>query len=224
MVKAEQVVFLGASALTVAAGLTGRHTLMKVAKPVMVPALAARVWRRRHEVEPVDTALLATAAAAATAGDVILIDPDSEGNLLRGAAAFAVMQSAYIAELALSGARPTKAAALPRIPLLAAAGALLTAKEGRQALPLGAYGLLLSTAGTLAADPALRPGTTSWLLWGGTLFTLSDSLILARRRLVTSPRGKAVTEGLVLATYAAAQFLLVEGMLDLAAKRKANAA
>lgn len=211
MSEPEQLVFLGAAALTAYAGLTERHGLMRLAKPLLMPALATQVARKRKALAPRHTALLAAACGAALAGDVILVDPDAGGNLLKGAGAFAVMQTCYITVLRDLGAAPTTSTVLPRLPLLAGAGLLLHAKEGRQALPLGGYGLLLSTTGALAGDPGL--GRPRDLFWGGTLFTVSDSLILARRRLATTARTKALLEGLVLATYAAAQHLLVGGML-----------
>jgi hypothetical protein len=51
------------------------------------------------------------------------------------------------------------------------------------------------------------------------LFTASDGLIVVRRLFIRGERGRAVAEGVILASYAAAQLLLVEGMLTLGRRR-----
>ncbi|WP_238072070.1 lysoplasmalogenase family protein, partial [Rhodococcus zopfii] len=88
------------------------------------------------------------------------------------------------------------------------------------------YGALLATTATLAADPVLAPGSAqlagmprpsadrrSWLGLGGFVFTVSDGTIVVRRVLLKGKKTRAVAEGPILATYAAAQLLLVEGMV-----------
>ncbi len=67
---------------------------------------------------------------------------------------------------------------------------------------------------TLAADPALSAdgSTRRMLAVGGTLFTVSDGLIVWRRLFLNTQRPRRRAEGAVLATYAIAQLLLVEGL------------
>ncbi|MBM4708747.1 lysoplasmalogenase, partial [Rhodococcus hoagii] len=91
------------------------------------------------------------------------------------------------------------------------------------------YGALLGTTATLAADPALAPGASdvaglpmpnrgdrrSWLGLGGLLFTGSDGTIVVRKLFLRGEKTRAVAEGAILASYAAAQLLLVEGMIEL---------
>ena len=50
------------------------------------------------------------------------------------------------------------------------------------------------------------------------MFTISDGTIVVRRVLLKNRKARAAAEGFILATYAAAQLLLVEGML--AGRRK----
>ncbi|NLU83229.1 lysoplasmalogenase [Rhodococcus sp. HNM0569] len=228
----ERAVFAAAAATTVVGGVTGRETLQRVAKPLIAPSLGVMVWRRRRGTEPVDTALLATGLAAATVGDVFMIDPDDDARIVRGAAAFAVMQACYSALLVRHGAKPTTAAVVPRAAGWAVAATGLWARSRPVAAPLSAYGLTLGTTGALSGDPALTPGTNvvagvpvpgddprSRLGAGGLLFTLSDGLIVVRRLVLNGRRRRAVAEGAVLATYSAAQLLLVEGMLALGRSR-----
>ena len=228
---AEHAVFAAATAATVLGGVLGNEKLQQVAKPLIAPALAVRVLRRSRDTDRVDTALLLTGLAAATVGDVFMIDPDDDRRLLRGAASFAVMQTSYSTLLARRGARPHAIAAVPRAAAALGAGSLLAAKSRNVAAPLTGYGALLATTATLAADPVLAPGSAqvagmprpsadrrSWLGLGGLVFTISDGTIVVRRVLLKNRKARAAAEGFILATYAAAQLLLVEGML--AGRRK----
>ena len=116
-------------------------------------------------------------------------------------------------------------AAMPRVAGWLAAVALLRTRQPAVAAPLAAYGLALGAATTLASDPALAPESRavggfvvpardprSRLALGALLFTVSDALIVLRRALLKGERARRATEGVVLATYAGAQLLLVEGM------------
>jgi uncharacterized membrane protein YhhN len=224
----EHAVFAIASAATVVGGVLGNESVQKVAKPLIAPSLAVRVLRRSRDLDRRDTALLLAGLTAATVGDVFMIDPDDDSRILRGAGSFAVMQTAYSTLLARHGARPTRAAVLQRVPAVMGAAALLRWRSRSVAAPLTAYGTVLATTATLAADPSLAPGAKtsgglvfpnadrrSWLGLGGLVFTLSDGTIVERRTLLKSEPARAAAEGFVLATYAAAQLLLVEGMLAL---------
>ncbi|WP_137723990.1 lysoplasmalogenase family protein [Prescottella subtropica] len=233
---AEHFVFAGAAAATVYGGVAGSERVQQVAKPLIAPALAARVLRRRADLGTSDTVLLVTGLAAATVGDVFMIDPDDDTRLRRGATSFAVMQSAYSALLATHGARPRRGTAAPRLAAWATASGLLAAKAPAVAPTLTGYGALLGTTATLAADPALAPDAAavvglpvpnrrdrrSWLGLGGLLFTGSDGLIVVRKLFLRQEKSRVVAEGAVLASYAAAQVLLVEGMIALGIVRTRN--
>lgn len=226
--NAEHAVFAAAATATVVGGVLGNERLQRVAKPLIGPSLAVRVLRHAPHTDRLDTALLLLGLTGATVGDVFMIDPDDDARLLRGASSFAVMQVCYSALLARRGARPTRSAAVPRAVAALGAAGLLGVKAPRVAAPLTGYGALLGTTATLAADPSLAPGARrladlpipgrdrrSWLGLGGLVFTLSDGTIVARRVLLRSERARAAAEGFVLATYALAQLLLVEGKLAL---------
>lgn len=226
---AEHVVLAAATAATVAGAVCDRESWQRVAKPLIGPALAVRVLRSSRETTPVDTALLLTGLAAATAGDVFMIRSDEDPRILRGAGSFAVMQAAYSTVLVRHGARVSRSAAIQRAGAVLGAAGLLGARSRPVAVPLTAYGAVLGTTATLAGDPSLAPGAPqfagiavpgtdrrSWLGLGGLVFTASDGSIVLRRTLLKNERARAAAEGFVLVTYVAAQALLVEGMLALA--------
>ncbi|WP_072804026.1 lysoplasmalogenase [Rhodococcoides yunnanense] len=213
-----RAVFASATVATVVGAVTGNPRLHAVAKPAMMPALAASVRR--------PSPLMGVALAAATVGDVLLIDPDDDSRILRGAGAFAVMQACYTAMLTSRGARITAAAAVPRFAGWSIAAASLATRSPGVAPGLAAYGLSLATMSTLAADPALAPGASvraslvlptvddrrTWLAAGGILFTVSDAVIVFRRLALDGEKARRISEGVILATYALAQLLLVEGL------------
>ncbi|PPJ32646.1 hypothetical protein C5E45_21490 [Nocardia nova] len=168
-----------------------------------------------------DRALLIGSLAAATVGDLLLIDPDDDRRLVAGASAFAVMQCGYSALWWRRGARPQPMVAAPRVFAWLGAAMLLRARAPRIAAPLTAYGATLGTAATLASDSALAPGAKvvagtvvpgsdprSRLALGALLFTLSDGLIVLRRLFARTTRSRRAGEAVILATYAGAQYLL----------------
>jgi uncharacterized membrane protein YhhN len=218
-----RIAYLAASALTVAGALTGRDRLQWAGKPAMMPLLAADVLRSGDALASADRRLLLGSLTAATVGDVLLIDPDDDRRLVAGASAFAVMQTGYSALWWRRGARPRVAVALPRIAAWLGAGALLRIRAPRIAIPLSAYGATLGTAAVLASDPDLAPGSEtvagmalpsadprSRLGLGALLFTVSDGLIVVRRLFAKTSRSRRIGEGVILGTYAAAQYLLTD--------------
>lgn len=215
--------YLAAAALTVAGAVTGRERWQWLGKPLMMPLLAADVATAGTDIDPGERTVLLAALGSATVGDVLLIDPDDDSRLVAGASAFGVMQSCYAALWWRRGARPTAAVAVPRLLAWAGAAGLLRAEAPAVAAPLTGYGLALGAAGVLASDPDLAPHSPtvaglalpdqdprSRLGVGALLFTISDGLIVLRRLFVRGERGRRVTEGVILATYAAAQYLLAD--------------
>ncbi|MFE7796864.1 lysoplasmalogenase [Nocardia sp. NPDC057440] len=203
--------------------VTGREKLQWLAKPLLMPLLAADVALDGAELDPTDRALLLGSLGAATVGDVLLIDPDNDRRLIAGASSFAVMQTGYSALWWRRGGRPHAAVAVPRLIAWLGAGALLRAKAPGVAAPLTAYGATLGTAAVLASDPDVAPYTKtvagvnvpgadprSRLGVGALLFTVSDGLIVLRRLFARGERSRRVTEGVILSTYAAAQYLLAD--------------
>ena len=195
---------LVAGAVTVVGARTGSMPLQRIAKPLIVPALASGL-------DPTRDRVLLTGLAAATVGDVLLIDPDDDSALEWGARAFAVMQGSYTYLLFRRGARPALIDAVPRYAGWAAAATQLARRQPAVASTLIAYGAVLATTSTLSARSVSRGGDRR-LIIGGILFTVSDALIVFRRLLLTDDRQRRTAEAIILSTYVAAQVLLVEAL------------
>ncbi|MEO9221771.1 MAG: lysoplasmalogenase family protein [Mycobacteriaceae bacterium] len=191
--------------------MTGCHRVHTMAKPLIAPALAVRVLREVQSggITGVAGAHLTVGLAAATVGDIYLLLPDDDARMVRGAASFAVMQTAYARLLYRYGARPTLSAVGPRLGAGVAAAALLAARARPIAPVLSAYGLTLGTMSTLAAAPLM----SRHLAVGRVAFLASDGLVTLRRCILRGARTRALSEGAILTTYALAQVLLVEGMI-----------
>lgn len=215
--------YLAAAAATVYGAATGRDKVQWVAKPLLMPLLAADVLTGGVDIEPTERTVLLASLGAATVGDILLIDPDDDGRLIAGASAFAIMQTGYAGLWWRRGARPSKAIAAQRVAAWLGAGVLMRLRAPAVAIPLTAYGATLATAGVLVSDPELAPEAAnigglnvpdgdprSRLALGSLLFILSDGLIVLRRVFARSIRARRGTEAVILGTYAAAQFLLAD--------------
>ncbi len=223
MARPFRAAYVGAALVTVYGAVSGRERLQWFSKPLLMPLLAADALHGGRALAAVDRTLLLGSLAAATVGDVLLIDPDDDRRLIAGASSFAVMQAGYSALWVRRGARPRVPVAVPRLAAWFGAAGLLRSKAPNLAVPLSSYGVTLGTAAVLASDPRLASGAEniaginipsrdprSRLGVGALLFTVSDGLIVLRRLFARGERSRRVTEGVILSTYAAAQYLLTD--------------
>lgn len=205
---------------TVLAGMADHERAHQVAEVSLIAALLAEVLNQRDTLDPADlTLLLASLSAAGTGGWFIATSthqPDPHGmnaGFLRGVAGFSVSQAATLALLVRRGAGP-HAGEWPLRGALAVAGLTLVGlRDRRNLLPLAGYGSLLSAAALLSAHPDVNRRSQA-LRRGGWCFLTSDLLILLRRYLLRGRTQRALTEGAMLALYAAAQHQLVTGLLE----------
>ncbi|MEU1209030.1 lysoplasmalogenase [Nocardia sp. NPDC005825] len=223
MARPFRAAFVGAAAVTVYGAVTGRERLQWAAKPLLMPLLAADVVANGTRMDPADRTVLLGSLAAATVGDVLLIEPDDDRRLIAGASSFAVMQTGYSWLWWRRGARPRLAIAGQRLGAWLGAATLMRLEAPTVALPLTVYGATLGTAATLASDPELardakniagvnvpNADPRSRLGLGALLFTVSDGLIVLRRIFARGEKSRRITEGVILGTYAAAQYLLAD--------------
>ncbi|MGW4530656.1 lysoplasmalogenase [Nocardia sp. NPDC004340] len=223
MARPFRAAFVGAAAVTVYGAVTGREKLQWFAKPLLMPLLAADVAVNGKRLDPADRTVLLGSLAAATVGDVLLIEPDDDRRLIAGASSFAVMQTGYSWLWWRRGARPRPAIAGQRLAAWLGAATLMRFKAPTVAVPLTVYGATLGTAATLASDPELardakniagvnvpNADPRSRLGLGALLFTVSDGLIVLRRIFARGDKSRRITEGVILGTYAAAQYLLAD--------------
>ncbi|MGP9724344.1 lysoplasmalogenase family protein [Corynebacterium sp. AOP40-9SA-29] len=228
--------YLAAGAASVVAAAAGRSgdRATRLVKPALMPLLAAHACTRAGRAGRSGGAgragrlpVVLAGLAGGLLGDVVLMGEAGRSedaatrarNLNLGSAAFSVNQVAYIAELWRSGHRPRRSTVALRLPVLAS-GIVTAASGAPAALPAAAgYGSALAATSVLASDPqagdADGRADLSGVGLGGNLFVLSDGLILARLAFLRgeSPlvqRLDGVVDGLVMATYVAAQLLIVE--------------
>lgn len=217
--------FRVAAGATILAGMLGRTRAHQLAEGTMIATLAAEVARHAPRREARDTLTLLLALGAAALGGVTIAgsthQPHTRGNprAFRGGAAwYALAQLLTVTLLWRRGARPHAGGWPARAAgLLLGAGLLI--RHDPESLPLlSGYGALLNLMALLAADPHVtrtHPDAARLLRRGGWMFIASDLLILVRRFLLRDRLSRALTEGLMLALYAAAQRNLTRGLLRL---------
>ncbi|MEH1168807.1 lysoplasmalogenase [Micromonospora sp. CPCC 205539] len=191
------------------ANATGNDVVFALTKPLLMPLLAAYLWRATTERGAHPDRLMLAALACATAGDVALLITGT-GWFLAGMACFLGTHLCYLAAFTRHGA----ATALRRPPLVAVplGYAVLTVlaltwmwaglTDAGLAIPVAGYALALAAMASTAATQGARVGL------GAALFLGSDLLIAAGVAGVLQMPGAAV---LVMATYTAGQALIVTG-------------
>ncbi|GAB3940582.1 lysoplasmalogenase [Micromonospora vulcania] len=201
--------FLAVTAANLLANATDSDLAFQLTKPLLMPLLAAYLWRVTAERGTRPDRLVLGALAFATAGDVALLVTGT-GWFLTGMACFLGTHLCYLAAFTRHGA----ATALRRPPLLAIpiGYAALTVvaltwmwaglAEAGLAVPVAGYALALAAMASTAATQGWRVGL------GAALFLGSDLLIAAGAAGVAEPPGAPV---LVMASYAAGQALIVTG-------------
>lgn len=196
--------------VTVIAGARHDRRSQLVAKPLLMPLLGlARLDGVGRDSDRVEAALLATGLAAATVGDVYMIDVDDDRSLRRGASWFGVMQLCWWLRAYRAGGIPGAVQVAPRVVAWSIASVAAWRRLPEVAPILIGYGALL--AGASCAADAIGGRTAL----GGMLFSVSDATVVVRRLVVGANRGHPRSrvarflEAFILATYAAAQYQLV---------------
>ncbi|AXK37608.1 lysoplasmalogenase [Streptomyces armeniacus] len=192
----------------------------RAAKPLLMPALAAHVLRRRASSSAPLPKRLTAGLAFAAAGDTALLFDDHEPAFLLGMAAFLGTQVCYAAGLAglpgtanerrtsgaRRGARTRGGAALGCLAAWAAANAALAPTLDPQLrLPVAGYSLALAAMGAAAFGVGGRVAA------GAGAFLASDLLI----GLQAAGHEMPSQEVLIMAGYMLGQYLLVTGWLDI---------
>ncbi|MFS0691978.1 lysoplasmalogenase [Streptomyces nitrosporeus] len=200
--------FLAAAALDLAGLLAGWDTAHLIAKPLLMPLLAALAAARGGP------RTLIAALLCGWGGDVLLM-PDSDTAFLAGMGCFAAGHLCYLRLFGRTGAPLWDRASLrDRTSLRAGAGyavvltvfvaALWSGLPAGMRIPMTCYGLLLATMAWRAGTPGRRTAA------GGALFLLSDALIAAG---VAGLPGPPAHDFWIMLTYLAAQYLLTTGIL-----------
>lgn len=174
---------------------TGRRRARRITKPLLMPVLAVDADRPTRR-----------ALALSGAGDIALLG-DGHRAFRVGLTSFLAAHGAWA--LALRGRdgggalRRRPALAVPHLLAWAGLNRVLWRRTGPDRLPVLAYSTVLTAMALVALDTGDRRAAT-----GGALFMASDGL-LALERFAGVPM--PAHEGLVMATYTAAQGLLAAG-------------
>ncbi|MET8973023.1 lysoplasmalogenase [Streptomyces hydrogenans] len=189
--------FVLAAAVDLGSLLAGADTGHLVAKPLLMPLLAAYAATRGAP------RLLIAALLFGWGGDVFLLF-DADWAFLVGMGSFALGHVCY---LTLFGRRRTSPAlgALYAVALVGTVVALWSDLPAELRIPVAGYSLLLTAMAYRASALGVLAGT------GGALFLLSDTLIATG--IADWPQLPA-PDFWVMLTYIAAQYLLTAGALQ----------
>lgn len=194
-----------AAVADVAFAATGNQPARRVTKPALMPLLALHVAQNGEddETKPLVLAGLGTSWL----GDVALLGK-GEGAFAVGLTSFLTAHGFYLAALTKRrgggiGKRKWLAAAYG----LAWCGlnAVLLPRTGRLRVPVIVYGTALAAMAVAALDT-----DDTAVAAGGALFMVSDSILAMRTFEAATIPG---ADGLVMATYTAAQALIAGGMM-----------
>ncbi|GIG66168.1 lysoplasmalogenase [Phytomonospora endophytica] len=173
-----------------------------VTKPLLMPLLAVYAWLAARPARP---GLLLAAVLCGWAGDVFL-QFDAEAAFLAGMGAFAAGHVCYQVLFARGWrTRRVAIAAVPYALVWAGVLAALWPGIGELRIPVAFYSLLLAATAVVAVGINRRAAI------GGALFLISDTLIATGIADLPRPPGVDVW---IMATYVAAQYLLVTGALQ----------
>lgn len=209
--------YLGLAAADVAACALERRGLRPCTKPLLMPALAAHLMTSTGSDRNALRRGVLAGLAASWAGDVALLG-ESRACFGAGLGGFFSAHAAYLTGLAPLAGRPRARTALPLALAWAAGTATLWPRTGPLRIPVAGYAALLAvmagaavqTSSTLPHEAARR------LAAGGLVFMASDATLAARTFLAPNPRPpiRRAADAAVMATYTAAQWLLVSGTVQ----------
>ncbi|MET9905628.1 lysoplasmalogenase [Streptomyces sp. NPDC006476] len=198
--------FVTATVVDLASLAVGFHPGHVVAKPLLMPLLAAHAGVRGAP------RLLIAALLCGWGGDVLLLS-DADWAFLAGMAFFAAGHVCYLVHFrrrrpphGTSGARGRLLAPVYAAALVTTVALLWPDLPAGLRVPVAGYSTLLTA---MAYTAAARLGPVAGL--GGALFMLSDTLIATGVADWPQPPRPDLW---IMLTYAAAQFLLVRGTLE----------
>jgi uncharacterized membrane protein YhhN len=186
-------------------------------KPALMPLLAAKVSSADGSAAAPMRARTRDALVLSWAGDVALLGT-SDAAFGAGLGCFAAAHGRYATAFgSAQGAQPP-AAAGPVTVAGTGLGGILARRAGRLGVPVAGYSALITAMAVraLGVDPNQvgRPAATR-IAAGAGLFVVSDGLIGLRKFGLpagTSRRVRSAIDATVMATYAAGQWLIADGV------------
>ncbi len=188
--------------------------LNRFTKPVLMPLLLFYILEYSKGRVTIKTLLLSLAILLSWLGDVALLYQSNQLYFMIGLGLFLAAQITYIVVLKKSTFQDIRFDILKVLPFALFAlilFAILIPSAGDLAIPIFIYGIVISI---MAGTARLRDGLTfqesyRLALYGSLLFLASDSILAINKFYIEIP-----VSGLwIMSTYAAAQLLLVQGIL-----------
>jgi uncharacterized membrane protein YhhN len=210
-IKSTWLIFFASSAAAVfIALLFEMHTLYVAAKPLLMITLLL-YFLSASRGYPKWRVYVAVALVFSWAGDVFLISSDM---FIAGLVSFLVAHIFYIIAYQKTGAASGTLKPLDIIKFVLFGGVLIWVLYpglGDMLIPVLVYALVLLTMGIWAHKRRGATSMTSFALVaaGAILFVVSDSLIAVNKFAFEVPTERI----LVMSTYIAAQYLIVQGLL-----------
>ncbi|MEP5612100.1 MAG: lysoplasmalogenase [Cyclobacteriaceae bacterium] len=206
--------YIAVSATNLVAQTMQSVELNQFTKPVLMPLLIFYIYESSKGKVTLKTLLLSLAILFSWLGDVALLYQSNQLYFMIGIGLFLFAQLTYVLVLKKATFQTPSFDLLKVIPYAVFAVllfALLLPNAGSLAIPIFVYGIVICV---MAGTARLRDGNTSHdsyrlALYGSLLFLASDSILAINKFYMEIP-----IPGLwIMATYTAAQLLLVVGVL-----------
>jgi uncharacterized membrane protein YhhN len=216
------LVYVIVGLVNVAAVLTGASTTATLTKALLMPLLLAWLLTATRGRLTLPLRLLAVGLVFAWFGD-LLLEGSGDAYFMAGIAAFMAMQICYlVAFTRIPGpglVRAWKIALVPYLVLWLLLNFLVGPGVGSLRIPVMIYSVVLIAMAVAALDLVIRvPQDKGWrVAIGAGLFVVSDALIALT---TFGPLSSSnAMSGLIMATYIAAQALIVTAFADCSVPR-----
>jgi uncharacterized membrane protein YhhN len=210
MTRKETIFYFALGIINIASGILDIEWLNYVSKPLLMISLFFFYFQKvKQNMEISDKTMLVSLIFSCLGDTFLMFQGKNSQFFLLGLGSFLVAQIAYC----LVFSKEVKRSFLKRIPFAIYSTSLFFYLKPNISkdfsLPIIIYTLAISWMGIKAIERQTTQKSYSFVLIGAILFIISDSLIAINKFAYSIP-----LSGLwVMATYIAAQYLIVEGVL-----------
>jgi len=202
-----------ASLANLTAQIIPSEELNRYTKPLLMPLLLIYIYRKSIGDTTAKVLILAVAVLFSWFGDVVLMYQANEMYFMIGIALFLIAQITYIILLRKSTHQKPEISLMQVLPFLVYGAVLfyILLPAGNFTIPIVIYGLVILM---MIISAYVRKNLTShrsfqFVFLGSALFVLSDSILAINAFKTPIPYAGVF----IMATYCAAQYFLVEGVL-----------
>ena len=210
MTRNETIFYFTLGTLNILAGIIGNEWLGYLTKPLLMLTLGVFYYQKTKAALTLQDKLMLVALLFSCLGDSFLMFQRQNSQFfLLGLGAFLVAQLTYCIIFSKSG----QAQYLLRFPFVVYAATLFWLLKpyipAEFFVPVLAYTFALTWMGSQAVERQTNPKSYRLVLIGAILFIISDSFIAVNKFAYEIPQSGVW----IIATYIAAQYLIVAGML-----------